>query len=137
MAGEKPMTGRMDLSGVDVEHFDPKRGDAAMPRGRHTFSRYHTAVRRLEAWCHRCLTNLPRQIELGEAELTQDLLQRMTLKELKDEVCRWHLAADLVERDLGSLDGVVESLRAKAASQETEEKRYTHYRRSATRQKPI
>ena len=57
----------------------------------------------------------------GDAELTQGLYERLSLKELKEQACRWHQAADGVERDLISLDSIVESLRQQAAREGTDE----------------
>ena len=60
-------------------------------------------------------------LALGDAELTQGLYERLSLKELKEQACRWPQAGDGVERDLMSLDSLVESLRGQAAREGTDE----------------
>eukprot|EP00913_Durusdinium_trenchii_P017677 g16616.t1 len=62
-----------------------------------------------------------KELQLCDTELSQEFFQRTTLQALKEEVCRWHKSGDLIEKDLMTIDNLVEELRTKACNQDTGE----------------
>ena len=59
--------------------------------------------------------------EFTLSELSHDLFTRTSLPDLKKEVIGWHQAGCQVERDLGTLDALVEDLRGKSQRENTGE----------------
>ena len=59
--------------------------------------------------------------EFTLSELSHDLFTRTSLPDLKKEAVRWHQAGCQAERDLGTLDSLVEELRGKSQRENTGE----------------